>query len=262
MGKGADSASQPQDCPLRDKMMRSPVPVPVPVPVPASVLNNNIPKDGFNFDTKKKHCSVPKASRPCYPLSGLQRLLKNFRKPDQQEEPKSVGLSIVIENSWTTYNSCCKDQSKSVSGYNTKDHPAKITPACKSKPQIVNKSMVAAQCKDRSPNGSSKHRSSVLLSPTSVVASTPLPPIDFLDACYLCKRSLGPGIDIYMYRGDRAFCSAECRLKQMTMDEQSEKCASAVIKRAVTTTSPRARRSTYDGNRTRVHARGLTTAAA
>lgn len=257
MGKGADSSSPPQNCPLRDKMvMRS--------PVPASVLNNNIPKHGFNFDTKKKHCSVPEAaSRPCYPLSGLQRLLKNFRKPDQQEEPKSVGLSIVIENSWSTTYSCCKNQSKSVSGY-TKDRPAKITPACKSKPQIVNKSMVAAQCKDRPPNGSSKHRSSVLLSPTSavysnVVASTPLPPIDFLDACYLCKRSLGPGLDIYMYRGDRAFCSVECRLKQMAMDEQSEKCASAAIKRAVTTTSPRSRRS--DGNRTHVQARGLTTAA-
>lgn len=190
MGKGADSASLPQDCPLRDKMMRS------PVPVPTSVLNNNIPKYGFNFDTKKKHCSVPKAS----PLSGLQHLLKNFRKTDQQEEPKSVGLSIVIENSWTTYNSFCKDYLKSVSGYSTKDRPAKITPACKSKLQIVNKSMVAAQCKDRSPNGTSKHWSSVLLSPTSVVASSPLPPIDFLDACYLCKRSLGPGLDIYMYR--------------------------------------------------------------
>nr|ABK25262.1 unknown [Picea sitchensis] len=124
--------------------------------------------------------------------------------------------------------------------------------------------MVAAQCKDRSPNGSSRHRSTVLLSPPSVVysnvvASTPLPPIDFLDACYLCKKSLGPGRDIYMYRGDKAFCSVECRLKQMDMDEHNEKCASAAIKRAVTTTSPRPRRS--DGNRTRVQARGLTTAA-
>lgn len=253
MGMGGDSSSSPQGFPLQDKIMRSPVPAPV--------LNYNIPKDGFNCDAKKKLCSLPEASRPVYAFSGLQRLLKNFRKADQQEEPKSVGLSIVIENSWSY--SCCKDKSKSVTGC-TKGSPAKITPACKSKPQIVNKSMVAAQCKDRSPNGSSRHRSTVLLSPPSVVysnvvASTPLPRIDFLDACYLCKKSLGPGRDIYMYRGDKAFCSVECRLKQMDMDEHNEKCASAAIKRAVTTTSPRPRRS--DGNRTRVQARGLTTAA-
>lgn len=257
MGRGADSSSSPPDFPLRDKMMRPPVPA-------VAVLHNNIPKDGFNCDSKKKHRSLPEASRPGngYPLSGLQRLLKNFRKADQQEEPKSVGLSIVIENSWSN-NSYCKDQSKSVSGY-TKGSPAKITPACKGKPQIVNKSMLAAQCKDRSPSSSSKNQSSVLLSPPSVVysnvvAKTPLPPIDFLDACYLCKRSLGPGLDIYMYRGDRAFCSVECRLKQINMDEQSEKCASAALKRSVMTTSPRPRRS--DGNRTRVQARGVTTAA-
>jgi len=251
---GADSsAASPQGCPLRDKMMRSPVPAPAPHPH----------KGGFNCDTgQKKHRPLPEASRPCHPLSGLQRLLKNFIKLDQQQEPKSVGLSIVIENSWSY--SCCRDQSKSVSGH-TKGSPPEIASACKSKPQIVSKSMLAAQWKDRSTNGGcSKHRSSVLLSPptivySNVVASTPLPAIDFLDACYLCKRSLGPGLDIYMYRGDRAFCSVECRLKQIAMDEQSEKCSSAALKRPVTAPSPRARRS--DGNRTRVKARGLATAA-
>lgn len=45
---------------------------------------------------------------------------------------------------------------------------------------------------------------------------------DFLSACYLCKRHLSPGKDIYMYRGDRAFCSVECRCQQILMDERSE----------------------------------------
>ncbi|XP_042479537.1 FCS-Like Zinc finger 6-like [Macadamia integrifolia] len=46
----------------------------------------------------------------------------------------------------------------------------------------------------------------------------------FLKACNLCNRHLGPGRDIYMYKGDTAFCSLECRQKQMNKDERKEKC--------------------------------------
>ncbi|KAF8109908.1 hypothetical protein N665_0089s0027 [Sinapis alba] len=46
---------------------------------------------------------------------------------------------------------------------------------------------------------------------------------DFLRSCSLCNRLLVPGRDIYMYRGDRAFCSLECRQQQITVDEKKEK---------------------------------------
>lgn len=49
-----------------------------------------------------------------------------------------------------------------------------------------------------------------------------LPPADFLYACYLCRRRLSPQKDIYMYRGDRAFCSQECRYQQIVSDEEKE----------------------------------------
>lgn len=52
----------------------------------------------------------------------------------------------------------------------------------------------------------------------------------FLQACFLCKRRLGPGRDIYMYRGDAAFCSAECRNEQIVIDELKEKCCADVRK--------------------------------
>ncbi|KAJ0241495.1 FCS-Like Zinc finger 6 [Hirschfeldia incana] len=45
----------------------------------------------------------------------------------------------------------------------------------------------------------------------------------FLRSCSLCERLLVPGRDIYMYRGDTAFCSSECREQQMTQDEGKEK---------------------------------------
>ncbi|EPS69545.1 hypothetical protein M569_05223, partial [Genlisea aurea] len=47
----------------------------------------------------------------------------------------------------------------------------------------------------------------------------------FLSACFLCRRRLIPGRDIYMYRGDTAFCSLECRQYQMNHDERREKYA-------------------------------------
>lgn len=48
-------------------------------------------------------------------------------------------------------------------------------------------------------------------------------PAHFLRACFLCKRRLGNGRDIYMYRDDRAFCSVECRHQQILIDERKEK---------------------------------------
>ncbi|OAY23330.1 FCS-Like Zinc finger 6 [Manihot esculenta] len=56
----------------------------------------------------------------------------------------------------------------------------------------------------------------------------------FLRVCSLCKRRLIPGRDIYMYRGDSAFCSLECRQQQMNQDERKEKCSLASKKEVAT----------------------------
>ncbi|OWM90252.1 FCS-Like Zinc finger 6-like [Punica granatum] len=53
----------------------------------------------------------------------------------------------------------------------------------------------------------------------------------FLRSCRLCMRRLVPGRDIYMYRGDGAFCSEECRQQQMNDDERKEKCSLASKKK-------------------------------
>ncbi|KAI3820295.1 hypothetical protein L1987_07840 [Smallanthus sonchifolius] len=45
----------------------------------------------------------------------------------------------------------------------------------------------------------------------------------FLTVCRLCNRRLIPGRDIFMYRGDSAFCSSECRQEQMIQDEKKDK---------------------------------------
>ncbi|GJZ75994.1 FCS-Like zinc finger 6-like protein [Tanacetum coccineum] len=56
----------------------------------------------------------------------------------------------------------------------------------------------------------------------------------FLKACHLCKRRLITGRDIFMYRGDSAFCSLECRQQQMNQDEKKDKCLMASNKHNTT----------------------------
>eukprot|EP00250_Pteridium_aquilinum_P010625 c19523_g1_i1 orf=218-1135(-) len=53
------------------------------------------------------------------------------------------------------------------------------------------------------------------------------PAVDFLSKCFLCRRHLALGKDIYMYRGDRAFCSQECRYQQIVVDERKERVPAA-----------------------------------
>ncbi|CAA3013567.1 Hypothetical predicted protein [Olea europaea subsp. europaea] len=55
---------------------------------------------------------------------------------------------------------------------------------------------------------------------------------DFLTTCGLCNRHLPPGRDIYMYRGDAAFCSPECREQQIKQDEKKERRSMEVSRKA------------------------------
>nr|CAD1826371.1 unnamed protein product [Ananas comosus var. bracteatus] len=59
----------------------------------------------------------------------------------------------------------------------------------------------------------------------------------FLRACGLCRRRLAPGRDIFMYRGDIAFCSLECRQQQINQDERKEKCSLTSMKEAPPSTN-------------------------
>ncbi|KAH7422858.1 hypothetical protein KP509_12G028900 [Ceratopteris richardii] len=52
---------------------------------------------------------------------------------------------------------------------------------------------------------------------------------DFMSACFYCGRRLGSGTDIYMYRGDRAFCSSECRYDHMLEDDFIERMQNQTV---------------------------------
>ncbi|MQL92196.1 hypothetical protein Taro_024819 [Colocasia esculenta] len=59
--------------------------------------------------------------------------------------------------------------------------------------------------------------------PPAPVRPSLLPPAeDFLSRCFRCRKKLH-GIDIFMYRGDKAFCSVECRCQQILSEERGER---------------------------------------
>ncbi|KAK9131469.1 hypothetical protein Sjap_011956 [Stephania japonica] len=75
-------------------------------------------------------------------------------------------------------------------------------------------------------------------SPAVTGEATPAyPSSSFLSSCYLCRKTLH-GRDIYMYRGEKAFCSTECRYKQMASDERKEKCRSEASRSTDLAASP------------------------
>ncbi|XP_057468045.1 FCS-Like Zinc finger 14 [Actinidia eriantha] len=74
--------------------------------------------------------------------------------------------------------------------------------------------------------------------------TTPYPASDFLSSCHLCQKKLH-GKDIYMYRGEKAFCSTECRYGQIVMDERKEQCSSEASRSADVSNSPAAYSSSH-----------------
>jgi hypothetical protein len=68
------------------------------------------------------------------------------------------------------------------------------------------------------------------------VCENDFPTSDFLSACNLCNKKLH-GKDIYMYRGEKAFCSTECRSRQILIDERKERCRSKASADVVSSSS-------------------------
>ncbi|KAJ4890601.1 hypothetical protein Rs2_30349 [Raphanus sativus] len=51
----------------------------------------------------------------------------------------------------------------------------------------------------------------------------------FLSVCNFCNKKLVVGEDIYMYRGEKAFCSAECRSEEMAIDDEEDLEDSCIV---------------------------------
>ncbi|KAK6254474.1 Zf-FLZ domain - like 7 [Theobroma cacao] len=110
----------------------------------------------------------------------------------------------------------------------------------KSGSNIISKKTMLINRNSSSSGSKACSSSCVLLSArTNSQLNYPVPA--FLEQCYLCKQKLLPGKDIYMYKGDSAFCSVECRCRQIFMDEEEtlkkENCSLAAMKPSASSAS-------------------------
>ncbi|CAN4105971.1 unnamed protein product [Withania somnifera] len=84
-------------------------------------------------------------------------------------------------------------------------------------------SVVVESEKDVGPSSFSRivNKTSVPLKPffASIVAEKKTT-CGLLEFCLFCKEKLSPNQNIYLYMGDRPFCSAECRSKKIVVDEK------------------------------------------
>ncbi|CAH2062984.1 unnamed protein product [Thlaspi arvense] len=55
--------------------------------------------------------------------------------------------------------------------------------------------------------------------PLLVPVETKQKDIHFLSYCYTCNKNLDHKQDIYIYRGEKGFCSSECRYQEMLLDQ-------------------------------------------
>ncbi|CAO2185930.1 unnamed protein product [Urochloa humidicola] len=54
---------------------------------------------------------------------------------------------------------------------------------------------------------------------------------NFLSSCFACKKKLD-GNDIYIYRGEKAFCSASCRDQEIQLEEEAENNTASISPRS------------------------------
>ncbi|KAL4029748.1 hypothetical protein IC575_007969 [Cucumis melo] len=88
-------------------------------------------------------------------------------------------------------------------------------------------------------NNLNKNEMNEIGAPLSIRSSLDIPPlqcqpIDFLSFCYFCNKKLESGKDIYIYRGEKAFCSSDCRYQEIMIEEEPEKPISEIFQHSST----------------------------
>ncbi|TVU48164.1 hypothetical protein EJB05_07790 [Eragrostis curvula] len=46
--------------------------------------------------------------------------------------------------------------------------------------------------------------------------------LEFLKCCFCCHKKLDADMDVFVYKGEQAFCSAECRSQHIAKEERRE----------------------------------------
>ncbi|KAJ8751684.1 hypothetical protein K2173_025847 [Erythroxylum novogranatense] len=91
------------------------------------------------------------------------------------------------------------------------------------KTHIFGDCIMECQCDDLSNFGKKEEKEiGVSQADTGFMNLTPNGLNHFLSFCYYCNKKLEDGEDIYIYGGEKAFCSLNCRMQEIMVDEELE----------------------------------------
>ncbi|XP_022771123.1 protein MARD1-like [Durio zibethinus] len=108
--------------------------------------------------------------------------------------------------------------SSPISGIYTKDSPRVYTGCLPVREMELSEDYTRVISHGPNPKTTHIFDNCIVKSYCSVSDKSKSAPESFLSFCHTCKKNLEQKIDIYIYRGEKAFCSQECRYQEMLLD--------------------------------------------
>ncbi|XP_041022313.1 FCS-Like Zinc finger 8-like isoform X2 [Juglans microcarpa x Juglans regia] len=104
------------------------------------------------------------------------------------------------------------------SGIQTKDSPRVVTVSLSVSEMELSEDYTCVICRGPSPRTTHIFDDCIVETYHSLPGETSSSLENFLSFCFTCKKTLEQTEDIYIYRGEKAFCSHKCRHQEMLLD--------------------------------------------
>nr|GEZ51564.1 hypothetical protein [Tanacetum cinerariifolium] len=183
------------------------------------------------FEGNSNSCSSPTSPLDLKPVISPRRVLHNS-SCDEVVSGRGIGLGIIVNMNKSHESTAILLRPSRHVNANLDDEEEEYTIVTRHhKPtnnySYLRKEVVYDNCGDEK-----LIRSLFDISPTParVVDAIKAVGAHFLSTCHECNKQLH-GKDIYMYRGEKAFCSIECRSMEIAQMEKEESMKKKTMKR-------------------------------
>ncbi|KAK7293578.1 hypothetical protein RJT34_16446 [Clitoria ternatea] len=172
----------------------------------------------FNFDSDSENFALSQLSSPPHFIGGSQNT--NFLlNADLNSNPVSAVSSGEFIKSLSASEIELSEDYTCVISHGPNPKTTHIFCDC----------ILETHANDFQKHNKNEEKGEGLSSPSANRSRTPnkYPSDDFLSFCDHCNRKLEEGKDIYIYRGEKSFCSLTCRATEIMIDEELEKSNSS-----------------------------------
>ncbi|KAG4954055.1 hypothetical protein JHK87_039649 [Glycine soja] len=169
---------------------------------------------GSNFDTDSENFALKQMCSPPHFIGGSQNNTKILLPSELNSNP----VAAVYSNEFIESLSACEIE-------NSEDYTCVISHGPNAKTTHIFCGCILethANDSERHYKAEEEGKGLSLFSVNILHTPNQYPSHDFLSVCYHCNKKLEEGKDIYIYRGEKSFCSLSCREIEIMMDEQEK----------------------------------------